>query len=289
MSSRWVPFVVSLLALSPLVAAGASQVAYSRLTDGYWQIWIYDVANGSQRQLTRTPVDKHTPVWAPDGTLIYGTHPDSLYSVSADGRNERAYLQKLWPADEPAFAARQPLLALVRMRTDISDVSAIWLVESPPSGKSRGLTRGERLQSHPTWAPDGSAVVFEHSHGVKGADLQRISADGQRSEILVPGLNGVRNEKPAISPDGATLVFASTATGDYELWSLALGDGPARPVQLTRAPGLDTAPAWSPDSRSIAFTTRRRGKLEIWSMHADGSEQAPLFTVDAPAAEPAWR
>ena len=85
----------TLLSLSGVVPTRTSQVAYSRLTDGYWQIWVFDLASSAQRQVTRSPSDKHTPAWTPDGSLVFRSSGDSLYRVPAGGGRER--FQRLLP------------------------------------------------------------------------------------------------------------------------------------------------------------------------------------------------
>lgn len=268
--------------------ASTALVAYSRLTDGYWQVWIYDVGAGTHRQVTRSVSDKHSPTWTPGGEIVFTINGDSLFRVRSDATGEAAVLRDAWPATDPAFEPRGTRLVLAHLRTDIADVSSLWLV--PVSGGARhALTRGPGRQVHPTWSPDAAWIVFEHSRGTDGSDLRRVSADGKTNELVLEADPGVRNQKPAFSPDASRLAYASNASGDYEIWVLMPPNASGAATQLTHSRGLDTAPAWSPDGRALAFTSRRRGKLEVWNMRADGTEQRPLFEIDSPAGEPAWR
>lgn len=74
---------------------------------------------------------------------------------------------------------------------------------------------------------------------------------------------------PRLSPDGSTMAFYSSRTGDRELWVMPASGGAAR--QLTHSPGADTAVSWSPDGRTLAFRSERTGNSEIWTVQADGS------------------
>jgi tricorn protease len=75
---------------------------------------------------------------------------------------------------------------------------------------------------------------------------------------------------PAISPDGATIVF--TYKGD--LYRVAANGGTA--VQLTTHAAHDFMPVWSRDGRSIAFASDRFGNFDIFLMPATGGEPRRL-------------
>jgi Tol biopolymer transport system component len=285
---KLVALATAFLASSSTPALPAGEVAYSRLTHDYWQVWVYRVETHTHRQVTRSPSDKHAPAWTRDGEIVFQVNGDSLFRVAADGSAEKPFLRSAWPAIDPAFDPRGKRVVLSHLRTDISDVSALWLVAGNQQ-QPRALTRGPGLQVHPSWSPDAAWVAFEHSRGTEGSDLSRVSVDGAKNEIVLAGESGVRNQKPAYAPDGSGLAYSSNRSGDYEIWSLTPPVTGGTTTRLTQSAGIDSAPAWSPDSRAIAFTSRRRGKLEVWTMRADGSEQRPLFEVDSPAGEPAWR
>jgi Tol biopolymer transport system component len=70
---------------------------------------------------------------------------------------------------------------------------------------------------------------------------------------------------PQFSPDGQTLAFSSSRSGEsVEIW-LASADG-SNPHQLTHGPGVHQgSAAWSPDGRWIAFDSQGLdGKWSIW-------------------------
>ncbi|NOT60598.1 MAG: protein kinase, partial [Acidobacteria bacterium] len=63
---------------------------------------------------------------------------------------------------------------------------------------------------------------------------------------------------PSLAPDGRTLVYASQASGNWDVWQQTIGQH--EHVNLTKdASGDDTQPAFAPDGQRIAFRSEREG------------------------------
>jgi TolB protein len=94
------------------------------------------------------------------------------------------------------------------------------------------------------------------------------------------------NATPAWSPDGTRLAFASSMTGDVEIYTInADGSGLRR---LTYSRGVDISPVWNPKTGAqIAFTSDRGGLPQIYVMDADGTNQARI-TTGGYAVSPSW-
>jgi len=273
---------ISLIAFGA-APASAEELAYSRFTEGYWQIWQYDLATSEQRQLTHSPVDKREPVWGEDGAVLFHTNNHELYRV-VPGADEAPFQRDSWPASDIAWSPKTGALALAGFRTDGRDASAIWVIGGKPLAR-QVLTRGPGLRTHPTWSPDGEWLVYVRSYGAEGTAVHRMARDGTRDEELLR--DGSFIAHPTWSPDGTRLAYSSNRFGDYELVIRELASGAERRLSFAR--GLDQAPCWSPDGTRIAFTTYRRGKFEIWGADASSGDAAPLFDVPEEVRDPAWR
>jgi len=71
------------------------------------------------------------------------------------------------------------------------------------------------------------------------------------------------------SPDGRTVAYHSTRTGNSEIWLHHLDGRPE--TQFTDAPGWDLYPEWSPDGQRLIFVSDRDGDgLKMFIANADG-------------------
>ncbi len=103
-----------------------------------------------------------------------------------------------------------------------------------------------------------------------------------------------RDTHPAISPDGARVVFASSrdrSLDETSLWIARLGDE-AVPERLTSGAAIDSHPTWTRDGAAIVFaSTRGGGGFELWRLtlatraleeltHGDGHAITPSVARD---------
>lgn len=81
---------------------------------------------------------------------------------------------------------------------------------------------------------------------------------------------------PAVSPDGATIVFVHGG----DLYSVPAEGG--RAVPLTLHPASETRPIWSPDGSMIAFASDRFGNFDVFVMPSRGGDATRLthYSVD---------
>jgi Tol biopolymer transport system component len=89
---------------------------------------------------------------------------------------------------------------------------------------------------------------------------------------------------PGFSADGTTIAFASSRTGNGDIYVMnANGSGQTR---RTTSAAIDSSPDWSGAGTKIAFASRRDSNFEIYSMNTDGSGQTRLTTNPAADISP---
>ena len=135
--------------------------------------------------------------------------------------------------------------------------------------------------STPSWAPDGTKILFSFGLGRWLGDVTDIyimDANGANRVNLTKGRHK-QNSLPAWSPDGTEIAFASYRDENFEIYVMN-ADG-KNLKNLTLHLDDDTCPTWSPDGRKIAFWSRQvaGGVLslsDIFVMDADGANRTNL-------------
>ena len=148
-------------------------------------------------------------------------------------------------------------------------------------GAVRRLTKESRLFSYPRLSPDESRLVMV----IRGADLGDLWFYDLTRETLDRFTSEGDNFAAVWSPDGRTMAFLSSRSGEWKVYSQPV-DGSERVAELLPTTGLPHS--WDPDGRYL--TIFRHDDLHI--LTADGSgqledvatspflESSPMFSPD---------
>lgn len=197
--------------LSPAWSPDGRYIAFSALTGGISDIFIYDLTTDVLKQMTRDVYADLQPVWSPDGkTIAFVTE---RFSTNLD-----------W--------------------VDIGNYELALLdVESGRIQKVLGFPTGKNI--NPQWTPDGSGLYFLSDQNGK-TDVYRIDlASGKISQVtnLYTGISGITELSPALSVAAATgrLLFSGYEDGYHSIYSIddseAL-EGQSFLAQFERNPAL---------------------------------------------------
>jgi TolB protein len=263
---------------------GSGSIAFSRLTENYWQIWTIRPDGSGSRQLTTSLSDKRYPSWTKDGQkILFCNNNNQAFALELASSEEQHILSHLGMIGSVTESPKAAELLVVRYRTGMKDSSDLWLTSIDGENK-RTLTREAGLQYDPTWSPDATEIAYISGQVFKDYELFIMDSDGTNKRRLTN--NKALELLPTFSPDGKRIAYVSDITGNYEIWVIDINGRNAK--QLTDTVGIDTRPCWSPDGTMILFVSNRSGELQLWIMNDDGSNPKQL-TTSAQSIEPTWR
>ncbi|HEX6106503.1 MAG TPA: protein kinase, partial [Gemmatimonadales bacterium] len=221
----------------PAWAPDGRRLAFVAEVDGFRQLFVRDLATGTDRRLLTDTRDHVQPTWAPDGAR--------LAYVRGRGVDRR-----LGPSDLDGY---------------YFEYGDIWSLD-PASGEEVRLVEDA---FSPAYSPDGTMLAFDAEWAgprriwladARGRNPRQLTSDSSEAVVHV---------QPRWSPDGRRLVFrrVEKTVSDIAVVDVATG-------VLTRVTDdnvLDTDPVWSPSGGHIYFASYRGGGLNVWRTPVDRS------------------
>jgi tricorn protease len=132
--------------------------------------------------------------------------------------------------------------------------------------------------AEPSLSPDGAEIAF-----VSGGDIWTVPASGGEARLLVSHPDN--ESRPLYSPDGKYLAFASSRSGNGDIYLLALETGTIK--RLTYDDGAEVLNAWSRDGKMVYFQSTSRdisGMNDIYRVPVTGGTPMAI-TADRYANE----
>lgn len=197
--------------LSPSWSPDGRCIVFSALAGGSTDIFIYDLANNSLKQMTRDVYGDLQPVWSPNGRKI-------------------AFVTERFSADLKWVESGNYELALLD-------------VESGRLEKLLAFPAGKNI--NPQWSADSGSIFFISDQSGK-SDLYRIElATGKIRQVtnLYAGISGITELSPAISiaAGRSRMLLSVYDRGYFSIMSIddpAILEGQPFLAQFERNPGL---------------------------------------------------
>ena len=180
---------------NPTWAPDGHALAFTGMTRGLTDLYVYDIAASRLRRLTNDAYADLMPAWSPDGRRI---------AFATD-----------------RFSSNLQTLAIGEYRLALVDP------ESGAIEPLRAFTSGKNI--NPQWTPDGSALLFiSDRDGIP--NLYRIGvASGDVAQLtrIGTGISGITSSSPALSVAAKTgaAAFSVYEGGKYDIYELEIGPG----------------------------------------------------------------
>jgi len=240
------------------------------------------------------PTDKvvgdQDPVFSPDGesvafTRIIGEATADIYIVRLDGGPprqltfDRTFVGGVtWMAD-----GRKIVFSSHR-----DGGQSLWIVPVA-GGEPARLPLGGATASHPAISRRGDRLAY--CQGDIHPNLWVIELSDYPLKLSGPAQpfssSATYNNSPQFSPDGKRLAFASTRSGEMEIWTCAAANC-SDAQQLTFLKSVSGSAHWSPDGNRIAFDSRPKGHSQVFVVSAEGGKPVALTEGSAEDKVPSW-
>jgi TolB protein len=278
--------VLTLISSTLLTAqSGQSEyIVFSRLTDGFWQLWRKDLSTHEEIQLTSSPQDKRCSIWLRDRkVLVYVVSNDDFYLLTIHGEEQGEILKDYGYIIDPHWLLNKEKLIFVKYRAATMDASDIWICNLDGSEKTI-LTTLPGLQMSPNATPDEKSIVFISGEVYGRYEIYRMDLDSRETTQLTD--NKYMEIYPRVSPDGKSLAYASDESGNYDIWLSDLNGQNKR--QITKDKSFDTYPQFSPGGDKIVFFSNRTGNLQIFTADVKTGRADQLTSGDTDSRDPIW-
>ena len=288
--------LVALIGLPAFEARGASpgtngKIAFSRQPlGGDREIFLMNGDGTNPTNVTNNAAADDQPGFSPNGSKIaFSSNRDGNSEIWVMNANGSSPVQ-LTTTDAPVFnvnPAWSPDGAHIAFQTN-RDAGDNEIYVMTASGASPiNVTNSAGADASPSWSPDGTKIAFRSARNSGNNEIYVMDAEGSNQTRTTNTANGEFH--PDWSPDGTRIVYSKDggSGGSRDIWVMdAVGTNQTAYTDSTDA---EDYPVFSPDGTKIAYHRLvGSGNGEIYVMDADGTDEAPVTSLDHADFEPSW-
>jgi len=253
------------------VSSDASRLAFVRddINKAKSLLIICDADGENEKTLAQFELSDRvlSPTWSPDGKHLLATQQSRLIAIAYPSGKQRvietsvpfdSFRGLAWPEDDRVVAAAATEDSGGRFR--------LWTID-PSDGQASALTSELTDLYAPALSEDGAIAALQ---AIREANLFDVRADGT-SKALTSGV-GASNGLSGVAIIEGRVIYASSADGRWDLWSL--GDNDTQ--RLTNDVAYESRPAPSPDGSALFYLASAGGKSAIWRMRPDGGDRRAI-------------
>ena len=201
--------------ITPALSPDGKQLAFASNRNGYWDLYVLELASGEITRLTDSLEYDASPSWSPDGVwLVYESYVNDnleIFIRPVSGEQAPMQLTNNPGADYSPAWAPDPgrKIVFVSTRTGEPDV---WVIDLDQPDEAHFLNASHNAQaweSHPAWSPDGGSLAWA---AIENGFHKIMLWDSTQPDV--PPRSPGTGDWPAWSPNGEALL-TSLLTPNY--------------------------------------------------------------------------
>jgi len=243
-------------------------IVYQSKQNNNWDLFLMNRSGGDVTQLTRSPLNDESPVFADAKTIYFNRQQSAdkelrdIFAFDLVTKTEKAMI--VHPADDwyPAPTPDGKWLFFVSDRaSDGNSHSKIYKLDLV-SHQIFPVLANDSDYSSPWVSPVQEELLFTVKM-IEHYALFKSRLNGKDSEKL--SKREIDFGAPKFSPNGERVVFFSKIANNIDLFELNLQTDEL--VRLTTDPKNDLSPSYAPDGKHIIFYSNRGGHYQIYEMN----------------------
>lgn len=230
----------------PYAPPGLSgSIAYTANTGDGFDIWLYDLTNGVNTQLTTGLGESFsTPFWSSDSSKIAFVGRNAILYVAYLDEGTIARIDQFEEGLGNYVSWAPDSLKLVYTK---QDEIVLYNVDTHQAQRINqpGVTDAQ-------WFPNGTELLFQAPDASGVSQLYRIRQDGTGKRQITQNTGG-RHNNVRLSPDGQYVLYTTPGASISLIFTVEISTG-----SVFEVPGGPLAknyfPEWSPDSKTILYS-----------------------------------
>lgn len=235
-------------------------------------IWVYDLKANSYTQVSTTPGENLSPVFAPDGKAVYYTSEPNVRKGSALNlfKQDLSTGSKTQMTEFKDFPVRE--LSIARNGT----IAFVW------KGDIYTIKDGQKAKKLNIYIANNAGYKKIKNLNINNATEMAVSPNGKeialinRGELFVVGVNDARTKRitntpyqermVTWAPDGKALYYAAEVDGNWTICKATLKDTTEKYFYASTLVNIDKVvadgkdnfqPDVSPDGKKLAYISER--------------------------------
>jgi Tol biopolymer transport system component/DNA-binding winged helix-turn-helix (wHTH) protein len=269
---------------------GREIIFSSRRGGSFDSLWRIGAGGGTPERVSATGENAISPAVSRDGNrLAYTRQLDDMniwnFTLDAAGTvtSKTPLIASTFRDSDPDYSPDGRRIAFTSGR---NGSFGIWVSDSDGANPRLLFDGGAYVTGSPRWSPDGRRIVFDtRAHDPAHAgnpSIWTVDADGGEPTRLTAA--GTGDVAPSWSHDGAWIYFASTRSGDLQIWKMPARGGTA--VQVTRKGGFESFE--TADGQSLLYV-KGRETPGIWRVPTGGGAEVAVTDRDQVGYWRCWR